>query len=76
MKTFGLVLALMLGAASAFAPFAARGFRSAVAVRAVGDKIPAINLDFEFPPTAVNMAARTAGKKTIIVGLPGAFTPT
>jgi peroxiredoxin len=29
-----------------------------------------------FPPDGVNMAQRTKGKKTIIVGLPGAFTPT
>ena len=28
------------------------------------------------PPAQVNMEARLAGKKTIIVGLPGAFTPT
>ena len=43
---------------------------------AVGDKFPSVELDYLFPPTKVNMEARLAGKKTIIVGLPGAFTPT
>ena len=42
----------------------------------VGDKIPAVPLDFGFPPEKVDMVARTAGKKTIILSLPGAFTPT
>ena len=44
---------------------------------AVGDKFPAVDLDFGFdPPAKVPMAERLAGKKTIVVGLPGAFTPT
>ena len=29
-----------------------------------------------FPPAKVDMPERLAGKKTIVVGLPGAFTPT
>ena len=41
----------------------------------VGDKFPAVSVDFGFPPEPVDMAERLAGKKTIIVGLPGAFTP-
>jgi hypothetical protein len=45
-QIFGLAMALLLSAASAFAPFAARGFRSVTAMRAVGDKIPAVMLDF------------------------------
>jgi hypothetical protein len=48
---------------------------NARAFAAVGDKIPAIEVDFGFPPEKVDMAARLKGKKTIIVGLPGAFTP-
>ena len=51
-------------------PFASRG------LAAVGDKVPAIVLDSGFPPAKVNLAERLAGKKTIVVGLPGAFTPT
>lgn len=42
---------------------------------AVGDKFPAVDVDFGFPPAKVNMGERLAGKKTIVVGLPGAFTP-
>jgi peroxiredoxin len=42
----------------------------------VGSKMPSVDLDFGFPPTKVNMASYTAGKKTLVVGLPGAFTPT
>jgi len=54
---------------------ARRSFHSSSAARAVGDKIPAVSVDFGFPPAKVDMAERCAGKKTIIVGLPGAFTP-
>eukprot|EP00927_Polykrikos_kofoidii_P000974 TRINITY_DN1035_c0_g1_i1.p1 TRINITY_DN1035_c0_g1~~TRINITY_DN1035_c0_g1_i1.p1 ORF type:complete len:175 (-),score=39.40 TRINITY_DN1035_c0_g1_i1:135-659(-) len=43
---------------------------------AVGDKIPAIEMDFGFPPTKVNLAERFAGKKTVLVGVPAAYTPT
>lgn len=42
----------------------------------VGAKIPSIELDYGFPPAKVNIAERAAGKKIILVGLPGAFTPT
>jgi len=55
--------------AVARAPASFRGFA------AVGDKFPSVDVDFGFPPTKVKMAERLAGKKTIVVGLPGAFTP-
>jgi len=48
---------------------------SAVRLAAVGDKVPAVDLDYLFPPEKVNLGERLKGKKTIIVGLPGAFTP-
>ena len=44
---------------------------------AVGDSIPAgTTLVKEFPNELVDVPARLAGKKTIVVGMPGAFTPT
>ena len=42
----------------------------------VGTKLPAIDLDFGFPPEKIDLANRVAGKKVIVIGLPGAFTPT
>ena len=50
--------------------FTARGYIQ------VGAKIPSIELDYGFPPAKVNIAERAAGKKIILLGLPGAFTPT
>ena len=44
-----MALAMFAGSASAFRsamPQAARGFRSSTALRAVGDKIPAVAMDF------------------------------
>jgi len=42
----------------------------------VGDRIPAVNLHSGFPPKMVNVANYCKGRKVVIVGLPGAFTPT
>jgi peroxiredoxin len=41
-----------------------------------GTKIPAVNLDFGFPPQKVFLPEYTSDKKMLIIGLPGAFTPT
>jgi hypothetical protein len=42
----------------------------------VGDKIPAITIDEGFNPIGkVDMAEACKGKKIVILGLPGAFTP-
>lgn len=81
MAKLSLVLALMmLTGVSAFSramPRAARAFTSsAPRMAAVGDAFPEVEVDFLFPPIKVNMADRLKGKKTIVVGLPGAFTPT
>lgn len=44
---------------------------------AVGDKIPSAELiQKEGDPVAFDMAERVAGKKTVIFGLPGAYTGT
>jgi len=59
-------------AARVAAPCHARGFAIAV-----GSKLPSVEVDLaSWPPTAFNIAERAAGKKVVIVGLPGAFTPT
>jgi len=47
-----------------------------VAPIAVGNAIPSVTIDRGFDPIGeVNMAERTKGKKVVILGLPGAFTP-
>ncbi|HSG60600.1 MAG TPA: peroxiredoxin [Pseudomonadales bacterium] len=45
---------------------------------AIGDKIPSINLSVMGAegPEAFNMADFCAGKKVVLFGVPGAFTPT
>jgi len=42
----------------------------------VGDRLPEANLDLGFPPTATSLKSLCAGRKIVVVGLPGAFTPT
>lgn len=42
----------------------------------VGSRFPSIDLDLGFPPTKVDISERIKGKDVIILGLPGAFTPT
>jgi len=70
-----IAMALFASSVRAFVPLASRAFRASPALNAVGDKLEG-SLDFGFPPEKIDMAARTKGKKAIIVGLPGAFTPT
>ena len=48
---------------------------SALGLKA-GDRIPSVNLDYGFPPEKIDLAERVAKKNVILVGLPGAFTPT
>jgi len=40
-----------------------------------GSEIPDCKVLYGHPPVEVELKARAAGKKIIIVGLPGAFTP-
>ena len=55
---------------------AARTHARSMAI-AVGSKFPSVEVDkASWPPTAFNLADHIANKKVILVGLPGAFTPT
>jgi len=43
----------------------------------VGDRIPNVGLRVGFPhPKTVDLPARLAGRRVVVLGLPGAFTPT
>merc|ERR1719153_1334186 len=42
---------------------------------AVGDKIPSVDLFEGSPENKVNLADLCAGKKVVVFGVPGAFTP-
>ena len=43
----------------------------------VGDRIPAVNLHEGFgPPKMVSLTDFCKGRKVVVCGLPGAFTPT
>ena len=51
-------------------------FASSQAVK-VGDVIGKdLEFHFGFPPETINLKDRLANKKVILLGLPGAFTPT
>lgn len=77
MKFSALLLAGGLSASSAFAPPAFGVSRTGTALNvAVGDAIPSVDMHEEFPPEMVNLAEYSKGKSIIMVGLPGAFTPT
>lgn len=54
-------------------------FRSGLLTRSfasVGDKIPSVELHKGFPPEKVNIADYCKDRNIILLGLPGAFTPT
>lgn len=65
---------------SALAAACSLGVADAFAAAKVGAKIPSVEIfKAEFPPPDDNMvdiADLTKGKNAVIVGLPGAFTPT
>lgn len=49
--------------------------RAAFAI-AKGAKMPDVTLDKGFPPNKIKLSEIIGGKKVVMVGLPGAFTPT
>jgi len=84
MRFSSVILALCLAVtAEAFRPSTAlprtsRALRSALSMNyptRVGDTIPDVKVDFDFGMPAP-ISKLLAGKKTILLGLPGAFTPT
>jgi hypothetical protein len=42
----------------------------------VGDTLPSVELHQSFPPKKYNLADFAKNKNILLVGLPGAFTPT
>jgi hypothetical protein len=42
----------------------------------VGDQLPNVDLQLGFPPKKHNLADFAKNKSILVVGLPGAFTPT
>jgi len=77
MKLSTLLLVRGLFSASAFAPsaFVRRSLSTSLDV-AVGDSVPDVTLDYEFPPDKISLKERCEGKNILFIGLPGAFTPT
>jgi peroxiredoxin len=60
-----------------FKAFACLALLVAAGAVEIGYKIPEdIELHKGFPPEKVNLAKYIAGRNVILVGLPGAFTPT
>eukprot|EP01135_Chromosphaera_perkinsii_P002376 Nk52_evm30s222 gene=Nk52_evmTU30s222 len=55
-----------------------RSFHSAGALRSklsVGDRLPSVELDGESPAEKIDISKFAEGKKVVIFGVPGAFTP-
>jgi hypothetical protein len=64
------VPAKVLGTSPVFLPTPTHGRAE------IGSRFPSVEIDCGFPPEKVNLADRIKGKRVILVGLPGAFTPT
>jgi len=74
-----VALALLAGCVAGFVlALLTRGGSSKKAKKQakVGDLIPQINLHKGFPPEEFPLRKFCKGKKVVLIGLPGAFTPT
>jgi len=76
MKFSTVLYASGLAVTGAFAPRAFVPRSQTTLAVAVGDAVPSVNLHSEFPPDMVDIADYVKGKSVLMVGLPGAFTPT
>ena len=63
------LVALALAATAAAGPFGKKTVK-------VGDTVPSVELDLGFPPSKVNVLEHTQKGTFILMGLPGAYTPT
>jgi len=55
---------------------AAKKQRTAANQVSIGDQVPDVSLDKGFPPEKVSLRDFCKDKKILVIGLPGAFTPT
>lgn len=69
-------LATSLVATTAVSAGTFGGPTAAFAAITPGSKIPYVDMDWGFPPKKVNMVEHLMGRNVLVVGLPGAFTPT
>lgn len=78
MRLSPLLLAGALATANAFAPNSNAFVRPNTSLNiAKGDDMPSVELFQGFPDVEkINIADYVKGKNVIVVGLPGAFTPT
>lgn len=74
MKLSALLSTLLIVNNVTSVPFGGRN--AAFAAIKPGDKLPMVDMHWGFPPQLINMPEYCAGQNVIIVGLPGAFTPT
>jgi hypothetical protein len=71
------LIVTMLSRASARVVASTRVVHARGLAIAAGSKFPSVEVDAaSWPPTPFNLADTIADKKVIVVGLPGAFTPT
>jgi alkyl hydroperoxide reductase subunit AhpC len=66
---------MMFGAIAHQAAFVGRR-AAARSFATIGSQVPSVELHKNFPPEKINIQEYTKDRNVVIVGLPGAFTPT